>query len=247
MNKVSDIVLIPIRGDLNVSNVNSIQQITDELIDRGCRRIILNMAECDYIDSCGMALIVRQTRRARKAGGILSLTNVSEQVYKILCIACLVDFIPVSLKKKIPVPVLDPSSRPLWKKTMRVEAERLEEARGKVTKTLTRLPMSPDDIFDMTLAGGEAMGNAVDHGRCKGVFVTLTGFSDRVIMEVTDCGCGFQLEDDEEPPERMDTCERGRGIKLMRLLVDSVSIRKKDSGEGTVVKLVKLIKPQKMC
>ena len=35
--------------------------------------------------------------------------------------------------------------------------------------------------------------------------------------------------------------ERGRGIKLMRLLVDDVDIRPKPSGKGTVVRLVKLV------
>ena len=40
----------------------------------------------------------------------------------------------------------------------------------------------------------------------------------------------------------MDAVERGRGIKLMRLLADSVSIHLKRSGQGTVVRLVKLLR-----
>ena len=57
---------------------------------------------------------------------------------------------------------------------------------------------------------------------------------------MTDCGCGFELAGDEEPPETGPCAERGRGIRLMRLLADSVSIAHKSSGEGTVVRLVKL-------
>ena len=60
-------------------------------------------------------------------------------------------------------------------------------------------------------------------------------------MEVSGCGCGFELADGDEPPEAAPEDERGRGIRLMRMLADSVSITRKRTGEGTVVRLVKLL------
>ncbi|MBF4803513.1 MAG: anti-anti-sigma factor, partial [Lancefieldella parvula] len=36
--------------------------------------------------------------------------------------------------------------------------------------------------------------------------------------------------------------ERGRGVKLMRLLMDAVSIQEKPSGNGTIVRLVKMMR-----
>lgn len=237
-----DIVIVPVKGDLNVITTPRLEKVLSDFCKAGCRRIILNMAEVEYVDSCGMALLVNQTKKMRKLGGNLSLTNVTDQVYRSLCIACLVDFIPVSLKAKVSVPVLDPSARPLWKRTMQVEPDDMELIRKRVQNLLESLPMSKADVYDMTLAGGEAIGNAIDHTSSKDVFVTITGYSDRVIMEVTDSGCGFELKAGQEL--KQTCCERGRGIKLMRLLTDSVEISKKTLGQGTVVKLVKLVKPK---
>ena len=73
------------------------------------------------------------------------------------------------------------------------------------------------------------------------MLVTVAAYPDRVVIEVSDCGCGFEVADDEELPETGAFAERGRGIRLMRLLVDSVSISLKRTGEGTVVRLVKLV------
>ncbi len=66
------------------------------------------------------------------------------------------------------------------------------------------------------------------------LYATITGYEDRVIIEVSDSGCGF---DEEEI--KASKIERGRGIKLMRLLCDSVSITRKETGSGTV-RLTKL-------
>ena len=94
----------------------------------------------------------------------------------------------------------------------------------------------------MKLACGEALGNAVDHTCEGGVLVTVAAYPDRACVEVSDCGRGFQIPDDEEPPETGAFAERGRGIRLMRLLADSVSISLKQGGGGTVVRLVKLLR-----
>ena len=92
----------------------------------------------------------------------------------------------------------------------------------------------------MCLAVGEALGNAVDHTCEGGVLATVSAYPDRAIVEVTDCGQGFIPEDDE--PDVPLCAERGRGIKLMRLLADSLVISQKPTG-GTVVRLVKLSHP----
>ena len=94
----------------------------------------------------------------------------------------------------------------------------------------------------MKLAVGEAIGNAADHTCEGGILTTVAAYADRVIIDVADCGAGYTLADDEEPPEVSCCAERGRGVKLMRLLTDAVSISVKPSGKGTVVHLVKLVR-----
>lgn len=236
-----DIVMVDVCGDLDVRTVPAVRRRLDGLISSGSRRIFMNMADVGYVDSAGVALILAELRRVRSLGGLLSLINVSAQLYRALSLMRMVDFMPVSragTRRK--VTALDPTVLPRWRTTFRVGADELASARKRLHELLGGLPFSQDEVFDMTLACGEALGNAVDHTCGGGVLATVAAYPDRVTVEVTDCGEGFSLPEDEDPPEAGPLSERGRGIKLMRLLADSVSIAPKQAGEGTVVRLVKL-------
>lgn len=226
---------------MDVRSVSRVRRTIDGMIASGCRRIILNLADTSFVDSAGMALILLEVRKMRSVGGLLSLMNVPDRVMRSLKMSRLVDYIPVSGGSARPkVHELDPSVRPLWRTSVPVDGNDLGPARSRVEELLGTMPLSRDDVFDMTLAVGEAMGNAVDHTEGCGVLATVIAYPDRAIVEVTDCGDGFRLGPDEEP---VSSCgeERGRGIKLMRLLADSVSIDVRSAGVGTVVRLVKLV------
>lgn len=247
MTHSEDILVIPVEGDLDVSCVGRFRALIDERVAGGCRRVILNMAQASYVDSLGMSLIFAESRQLRERGGLLSLVNVRDNVYRSLVICRLVDFIPVTGGgPKPPIPALDPSVRPLWHGTMHVDPTKLSEARRRMEELLGRTDLTADEVFDLTLAGGEALGNAIDHTCAEGVLLSVWVYPDRVVVEVTDCGEGFEPAGEGCASEAGDagaTLERGRGIKLMRMLADSVEIGPKTSGEGTVVRLVKLITP----
>ena len=237
-----NIALVPIDEDLDVTTVPRVRRMLDGLIESGCRRIVLNLGGVTYVDSAGMALLFREIRRMREAGGLLSLTNVNERVMRTLRIARLVDFAPTSGTSERPeVPELDPSVLPDWRTALRVNPDNLADTRGKVEALLRRMPFSDDQMFDVTLAVGEAMGNAVDHTDGRDALVTVTGYPDRAVIDVTDRGRGVEVRDGEVPEPESASEERGRGIRLMRLLADSVVIRKRGSGTGTLVRIVKLV------
>jgi len=239
MNSEPNISVLTMGSDLDVTTVPRVRRAIDAAVDGGCLRIILNMSGASYVDSAGMGLIVSELRSLRARGGLLSLTNVSERVYHSLEIMRMIDQMPVSVRGHR-VTELDPSVLPLWRTTLRVHDDGLAEARGRVEELLGSMRFSADDLYDMCLAVGEALGNAVDHTCEGGVLATVSAYPDRAIVEVTDCGQGFFPEDDE--PVVPLYAERGRGIKLMRLLADSLVISQKPTG-GTVVRLVKLSHP----
>jgi anti-anti-sigma factor len=242
MERMSDIAVVNVAGDLDVTSVGALRRNVDALIADGCRRIILNMDDVSYADSAGLGLVLMEIRRMRSLGGLLSLINVRPRVYMCLALMRIVDYMPVSRAgSRRTVSELDPSVLPLWRTTFPVDAVHLAEARDRVGELMRGMPFSDDDVFDMTLACGEALGNAVDHTCAVGVLATVTAYDDRIEVDVTDCGEGFELGADEEPLATGLGAERGRGIRLMRLLTDAVSIRRKPSGRGTVVRLVKLV------
>lgn len=246
MENARDILVIPVEGDLDVTTVPRVRACLENGLRHGSRRVILSLADASYVDSAGMGFILATARRVRARGGAVSLINVRREVYRALVISRLVDFIPVSgLAPNPPIPALDPAVRPLWHGTVRVDPSGLAEARRRLERLLSHTDLTGEEAFDLTLAAGEALGNAVDHTCADGVLLSGLLYPDRVIVEVTDCGCGFQLADGEEPEcaSGEDSVERGRGIKLMRMLADSVEITHKSSGPGTVVRLVKLLTP----
>lgn len=247
MGSFRDIALVPVTHDLDVSTAPELRAYLDTLIDGGCLRVVLDMTECDYVDSVGMSLLMGELRRMRSAGGVISLTNVSKRVYRMLQVLRLVDFMPVSRAGERPdVPDLASGTMPLWCKTIHVDPERMGEARRWVVRLACLMHFSRDEVFDVELAVGEAIGNAVDHTCAEGIMATVLGYPDRMVVEVTDCGCGIELDAGEEPPESEGGEERGRGIKLMRLLADSVTITRRARGQGTQVRIVKMIPHERL-
>ena len=239
MNSEPNISVLTMGSDLDVTTVPRVRRAIDEAVDGGCLRIILNMAGASYVDSAGMGLIVSELKHLRSLGGLLSLTNVSERVFRSLEIMRMVDQMPISVAGR-EIAELDPSVPPLWRTTLRVREDGLAAARARVEELLGTVGFSSDDLYDMCLAVGEALGNAVDHTCEGGILASVSAYPDRAIVEVTDCGQGFSLEFDE--PEVPLSAERGRGIKLMRLLTDSLVTSRKSTG-GTAVRLVKLSHP----
>ena len=92
------------------------------------------MADVGYVDSAGLGLILTEVRRMRSAGGLLSLINVSDQVYQALRRMRVLDHMAVRRAKGGPrVASLDPSVLPRWRMTFRADggdALRGARARG---------------------------------------------------------------------------------------------------------------------
>ncbi|MBV8636982.1 MAG: ATP-binding protein [Candidatus Eremiobacteraeota bacterium] len=96
---------------------------------------------------------------------------------------------------------------------------------------------SVEEVSDIRLAAGEAISNAVEHGRAvrsSGFSVRCSFIEEELTIEIRDNGEGFSLEGkpDETPIEQRS---RGFGIFLMRRLMDGVHFDK----NGTCVRLIR--------
>lgn len=101
-----------------------------------------------------------------------------------------------------------------------------------------RLNYSEEEVHDIKVAVGEACDNAIEHGKSdKGIDIHYHLSAHDLRIEVIDYGCGFDPEGKgEEPPDPL--AERGRGIFLMRVLMDKANIYSKP-GEGCMTVLTK--------
>jgi serine/threonine-protein kinase RsbW len=107
-----------------------------------------------------------------------------------------------------------------------------------LTSAMEVLGVDREVIADVELAMTEAATNVLKHAGTGEEYVVSAGIDgDQCVLEIVDCGIGFE----SEQLGRSDAdhgAEQGRGIQLMRALVDRVSFERRDT-EGTVVHLEK--------
>ena len=240
---ISDGMRVPVHGDIDVATEPGLRRHLARLIEGGCTRITLDLADVDFVDSTGAALILTTARSLRREGGLLTLENVPANVLRTFKLWHIADFIPVVPRTQVKRAVrpLSRGAVPRWHLGLLIEGPTLGEARERLRQMLVTLPRTEEEIFDVTLAAGEAMGNTILHTPGATGKLSVTAYDDRVVIEAIDDGPGFSIADDEEVET---TYEHGRGIKMMRMLVDSVDISKKRFGSGTVATLTKIFAPR---
>lgn len=112
--------------------------------------------------------------------------------------------------------------------------------RNVLRSSMQALGVESDVIHDIEVALTEAVTNVLDHATHGEEYEVSAGIDgNRCVIEIIDRGAGFDASelghDDAEPH-----AEEGRGIQLMRALVDHVSFQSIPT-VGTVVHLEKLL------
>ena len=80
-----DIVILDIDGRLIVGDpVNMLREKIPSLISAGNKKVVLNLAGVDYIDSTGLGGMVICFTSLQKAGGALKLLNLSKRNIELL-------------------------------------------------------------------------------------------------------------------------------------------------------------------
>jgi len=129
-----------------------------------------------------------------------------------------------------------------YEMTIPSDANRIKDVERITERIATHMNFSEDDRDSLAIAVTEIVGNAISHGNQndleKNVFVTFDYFNDTIIVQVQDEGEGFDEEEIDDPlhPENI-LKESGRGIFIVRALIDEIDISRNE--KGTLVRLVK--------
>ena len=119
------------------------------------------------------------------------------------------------------------------------ELTKVDEVAERVAEEMN---FSKDEMDDIAISVSEAVNNAIMHGNLanpeKMVHITFIRERDSLIVKVRDEGNGFSPDDLPDPtsPENLLKL-KGRGIFIIRQLMDEVTHRK--TNEGMEVTLVK--------
>jgi len=125
--------------------------------------------------------------------------------------------------------------------------EELEKIANEVQKIAYDIGFAEDEIDNISIGVTEAVNNAIIHGNKlnedKKVKIVFTIFEDSLKIEVTDQGAGFELNLIENPLEPENLLkENGRGIFILRAVMDKVDFKMSD--KGTKVTMLKYKKDE---
>ena len=85
--EVAHVVVLDIHGRIILGDeIHTLRDAVRELIAQGKKKIILNLAHVDYLDSSGLGELVSSFTTVRNAGGELKLLNLTQKVHDILFI-----------------------------------------------------------------------------------------------------------------------------------------------------------------
>lgn len=247
----SRLCVMRLEGDIDMATSPDVRDAMEAALNRGCLNIVLDLSRVPYADSSVLGLIAWMDRTLEPKEGRLVLAGATRDVTRVLELSGLVDIAPtvsaaVSARDAVAgLELPDPTDEPLWARTIDLKADSasLAAIRNEVCEVLEPVQMSESALFDIRVAVGEAVSNAIRHGSPGGegdpVSVQVAVFSDRVVLVVRDSGAGF----DGVPTGDEDLyAPSGRGVMFMRALMDRVDFSRSADG-GTVVTLVKHLGP----
>ena len=82
---VGQVTILDMRGRITLGDeIGDLRSAVRNLVAKGRKKIILNLAEVDYIDSSGVGELVGCFTTVRNAGGELKLLNLSKKVHDVL-------------------------------------------------------------------------------------------------------------------------------------------------------------------
>jgi len=83
--QVGDVAVVDLGGRITLGNESAILRNTiRDLVDRGHRKILLNLADVDYIDSAGIGELISAKATVSRLSGELKLLQLTKRVHDIL-------------------------------------------------------------------------------------------------------------------------------------------------------------------
>ncbi|MDP2182746.1 MAG: anti-sigma factor antagonist [Actinomycetota bacterium] len=239
--------VVHVDGDMDLAVVPKMKASLADLIEAGYTNIVFELSHATYVDSSALSLLVWLDRELAGTPGKVVLVGANRDIARVLAISGLVAITRVKCREESVDDVLQgietvsDSVEPLWTEelSMAGRADALAPVRERVSELVQTLGFGDAALFDIKVALGEALANAVRHG-CPGdgngiIGISVRAFEEKVEIEVVDTGTGF---DGEHVCSDDLYASGGRGIVFMRALMDRVAFRPAPSG-GTTVTLVK--------
>jgi anti-anti-sigma factor len=88
-------VILDITGDLTYANRELFKTAVEKVRQKGCRHLILNMADVRFVDSSGLGLLALVSQNFKLSQGQVSMLKPQSYVREIMILANIQKLIPV--------------------------------------------------------------------------------------------------------------------------------------------------------
>jgi anti-sigma B factor antagonist len=83
--EVNDIIIVDFSGKITLGEGSALLRRTiKDMIDRGHKKLLINLEDVDYIDSSGIGELVSAYTTVRNSDGELKLLNLTKRVHDLL-------------------------------------------------------------------------------------------------------------------------------------------------------------------
>lgn len=79
-NFVAASALVVVRGELDLATAPALESALIDVIERGARSLVLDVADLTFMDACGLRVLIAASNRVHSDGGTLSLRAVPKRV-----------------------------------------------------------------------------------------------------------------------------------------------------------------------
>jgi anti-sigma B factor antagonist len=96
-SEVDGVRVVAVRGELDLGTATALEEPLNAAVSEGESPLLIDLTECEFIDSTGIALIVRAWQRLDNEGasGRLAIAIGNDQVQRVLEVSGLGDSIPI--------------------------------------------------------------------------------------------------------------------------------------------------------
>jgi anti-anti-sigma factor len=78
------VVVVVVEGELDISSVARVRETLHDALSVRPGRLVVDLADCPFVDACALTMLLDVHRRAWRAGGVLTLRGCSPRVLRLL-------------------------------------------------------------------------------------------------------------------------------------------------------------------
>ncbi|MDD5456473.1 MAG: STAS domain-containing protein [Candidatus Margulisbacteria bacterium] len=93
--KKGNAVVLNVEGDIEFDDSIQLNETFNNIIKKESPKIVLNLKECNYIDSSGLGSLVEGLKATQKANGDLRLANLNEDFKEILMMTRIIKYFQI--------------------------------------------------------------------------------------------------------------------------------------------------------